>query len=84
MKHLTNEALLKELEERGYIHIFWHVDDITSRAEEKGVELTEQETREIAENISSGHDANIGINWDSIDCFIDNFVEERNRKAVAP
>ena len=75
---------LKESEEADeedseWIHCSWHVDDIKSRDEDD--ELTEDECREILHWMKRKHDANIGINWDVIDCYIDMFKREREEKS---
>lgn len=63
----------KVLERYGIIDCFWHIDDIISRGPELSEprKITVKEAREIAALISRKHDATIGINWDTIDCFID-------------
>ena len=65
------------LKNAGYIFTLWSVNDILSRAEELGIELSEKEAIEIGEALDLNHDANIGINWDSIDTEIEEFAKER-------
>ena len=60
------------LEKQGYIMVFWHKDDIRSKAEEMEVKLTEDQIDEIADSISHKHDAELGINWFNIQ--IEHFV----------
>lgn len=44
----------------------WHKSDILQQAKEEGVELTDEQCKEVADYIEHTHDANIGINWEVI------------------
>ena len=50
--------------------IVWQVDDVLYRADELGIEITEEEAEEILNVMNHHHDACIGINWDVIDCHL--------------
>lgn len=60
------------------IAIIWGIEDVLGRAEEQEIPLTEDEARDILSWMDRKHDADIGINWDTIDCYIDMYVEGRN------
>jgi uncharacterized protein YpuA (DUF1002 family) len=62
MKAEVKEYLKKE----GYVLYFWHKDDIRDKAEEMGIEVTEEQVDDIAEALEET-DANFGINWNSIE-----------------
>ena len=49
------------------ITITWSLEDILDRAEEIGVELTEEQASDVLDSLLRRHDCNIGINWDVID-----------------
>jgi hypothetical protein len=51
------------------ISISWHFTDIQERDDS----LTNDEARQVLQLIKDGHDANIGINWQTIDAWIDYF-----------
>ena len=51
------------------ISINWHFTDIQSVDET----LTNDEARQILQLIKRKHDANIGINWETIEAWIDYF-----------
>jgi len=55
----------------------WCEDDITDQCEQIGEELTLDETRKVLEIIVKSHDAEIGINWGSINSAIDEVVGAR-------
>lgn len=53
----------------------WSLTDIKDQANERlDVQLTDKQAIEISENISRTHDATIGINWDVINCHIDDYI----------
>ena len=50
--------------------VAWSVADVLSQAKEIGIEITENEAREILFKVIHKHDANIGIHWDIFDNYI--------------
>ena len=78
MKKPTKQQIEKAkqtLKNAGYLSPMWHKDDIRERYLEnygsKVIPLNDEEVNQIAGAIERRHDANIGINWDVIDIFID-------------
>ena len=72
------DLLSKELEEdvdKTIAHV-WHVDDVKMRAEERGIDLSEQQALEILQQIDKGKDASVGINWDVIDIVTDMYLSQ--------
>lgn len=78
------QAQRKRLEKQGYIMVFWHKDDIRSKAEEMEVELTDEQVDEIANDICRNHDAEYGINWDSIEFRIQEIVDKTTQTLNLP
>lgn len=60
------------------IAISWSIEDVISRAEEYEVDLTKEQARELLEQLLDNHDACIGINWDVMDFYIEEFKRENN------
>lgn len=61
------QTVLVELRSRSdadCIAIVWQTDDVQMQRPD----LTEEQCQEVLHRLNSGHDANIGINWDVIDC----------------
>lgn len=56
---------------KDFISIEWHIEDVKSRAKERGIKVTDAQSREILEYIERKHDANIGVNWEVIDIWTD-------------
>ena len=55
----------------------WHISDV----QEDHDWLTDDQAREVLGWMEKYHDANIGINWDVIDYWIDEIVKEREEVA---
>lgn len=56
---------------------WWHIEDVQSVAED----LSDDEAREVLRIMARKSDANIGINWDSIDAWAD-FVRETRTEEI--
>lgn len=83
MKKPTYEEIQKAkeiLKAADFIESFWHMDDIIGRAKENKKRITKKQAREIAAIMSRRHDANIGINWEVIDCHIDMYFDDLKTK----
>ena len=62
-------------------HSSWAVEDIHCciRNKDMDVEVSDEEAAEILGWIEMKHDASIGINWDVIEYYIEEFVKERDK-----
>jgi len=63
--------VLNEYEEAGYFGLNWSLPDIISKAEDMGVECSEDEAREIAYTIEQNGDCEYGITWDTIAYYVE-------------
>jgi len=59
------------------ISIVWHIEDVKS-ADGEETDLTDTECCEVLARAEYGHDANYGINWEVLQCYIDQVKNERN------
>jgi len=73
--------LIKNEGQQWLIRDEWCEDDITDQCEQIGEELTQDETRRVLEIIVKSHDAEIGINWNSINSAIDEVLMQRDQEA---
>ncbi len=83
---------MTEFNKQNSISIIWHVDDVQMRLsimEEydwfkkkygNNVELTHNECMKILSNIESYHDAEVGISWDTIENYINKYLEKKRTK----
>lgn len=56
----------------------WDIYDVQARLEDYwGFELTDAECTKVLKLVARSHDANVGINWDSIDAAIETLYGDR-------
>ena len=46
------------------VAVTWHAENVKRQAENMGIELTDQQVRNILDSMIDDHDACIGINWE--------------------
>lgn len=77
-KRMSLTKIKEELFKTGWIISAWHLDDIKLCAENYNrEELSYDDCRVIMKEIEKSHDAEIGINWESILVCIDNFLTKK-------
>jgi len=68
---------LKEIKEListpDIIYIAWGVEDVLMRAGEREIAISDENARRVLEKIKHYHDASIGISWDTIDYWLDEY-----------
>lgn len=66
------------------ISISWSIDDVKSvdqnRQDDSTTPLTDDECREVLRLAKDNHDANVGINWDVLEIWIDEVREKREQE----
>lgn len=72
--HEQIEAAKQVLSDAGFIQVYWTEEDIRARQDEDEP-LTDEQVKNIRDSIERRHDANLGINWEVIDIFIDDELE---------
>ena len=60
------------------IHIGWSTEDVLQRAKDNDVKLTEDEANSILLEMQRDYDADVGINWETIDVYVDDLVDVRD------
>ena len=61
---------------QNHIALVWDIWDIHRKAEEMGVELTDEQAQDILDTIYADHDASVGVNWDVIETNIEFYLAE--------
>ena len=74
------ERYLDMFESGDAIALIWQVDDVTSLAIDMGVELSDQEARDILWEAARRHDANEGISWIVLETLISMYATERDNE----
>ena len=66
---------VKQFFDPDWVASWWHISDIHCQANNSGDdeadEITDEQAREVLRLMISKHDSNIGINWETIDVWID-------------
>jgi hypothetical protein len=68
-RHHAEKKLQAAFEDK--IIVVWCIDDVIGRAKERGIKLSRKKALEALEGMERRHDASMGINWDTVDCWID-------------
>lgn len=57
---------------KGHVAVaIWCREDVIERAKVQGIQLGEKAADDILDYLDRKQDASLGINWDTLDCFID-------------
>jgi len=59
------------------LFILWNKEAVKCRENELGITLTPEERTKVLNRIEQDKTADLGINWDVIDCYIYKIREER-------
>ena len=63
-------------QDKNSIFIFWHISDIFNQAKERNIRISLEDARNMLQEIKDNHDATIGINWNVIDTYLDEYVRK--------
>lgn len=53
----------------------WCEEDVIGRARERGKVVTKEQAQRILDTIDNKQDCSLGISWDTLDCYIDDELE---------
>jgi len=54
----------------------WCIEDVIGRAKERGITLTREQADGILDLVDRKQDCSLGISWDTLDCYTDNYINE--------
>jgi len=69
------EAMVLRLIDPDWIASWWHIDDV--REVNGGEDLTDGEAQDVLKMAMNRFDANIGINWEILEHYVDCVVADR-------
>jgi hypothetical protein len=79
------EGAVKQFFDPDWIASWWHISDVHTIANESGEdeadEITDEQAREVLRLMNKNHDSNVGINWETIDLWIDIVKNQSKEKA---
>ena len=59
------------------IQINWSTIDVVNTAEQMNIYLTDEEADKILDELEENHDPQLGINWDVIENYIQQYLDEQ-------
>jgi hypothetical protein len=66
---------VKQFFDPDWVSSWWHISDIHCQANNSGDDeadvITDEQAREVMRLMTMNHDSNVGINWETIDVWID-------------
>lgn len=62
----------------------WCVEDVLERAKERGIKVSKEQAEEILDEIDRKQDASLGISWDIIDAYLDDFKKREDMRKSSP
>jgi len=66
--------LLRDFENQHVAVAIWCEDDVLELAREKGIKCSRTRAREIIDVVDRKQDATLGITWDTISVYLDEYV----------
>ena len=73
----TSEDILR-LTSPDWVSDWWHIDDLEN-ADWDGYLVTEDDYREILRRAKKYLDSNSGLNWETMQCYVDSYLQEKER-----
>jgi hypothetical protein len=68
----------------GHVAIaIWQRADVLGIAEDQGVKLSPEEADEILDDIDANQDCEYGISWMTLQCYVDDYVRDRDKPEQA-
>jgi hypothetical protein len=59
---------------------YWQVGDVTGKADEMGVDITNEDAQEILDEIEDNIDSDHGVSWTTLRVYIEDFIEAKKKK----
>jgi len=53
----------------------WTVDDVLEQAKKKKMKITKEDAEEVLDRIDRKQSADLGITWDTLDCYLDDLED---------
>ena len=76
---------IKHLTDPDWLASWWHISDVmdsfNSEEDHEELNLTEDEAREVLRRLDKYHDCEVGINWEVIQNYCEDILDEREKVA---
>lgn len=57
-------------------YVAWEKNDVLERAQKRSIKITEEHARNVIEEAIYRHDCTLGITWDTLDVYLDEYQED--------
>ncbi len=74
------KKLQKEFEQYKEESISWSAEDFITRAKQTGYRISKERAQEALERMIYKHDAELGISWTTVDCYLEEYGTPVKRK----
>lgn len=54
----------------------WSIEDVQDQAKERKIKISKRKAEELLDDLDRHQDASIGINWDTINAYLDEYGEK--------
>ena len=72
------EHLQRHLKPTDHVAItIWNVEDVLDQAKERKIKISKRKAEELLDDLDRHQDASVGINWDTISAYLDEYGEEK-------
>ena len=81
-EHLQSAARRLIVYNTGDEHVamaLWCEEDVFERARERKMKITREQARYVVKMLDYKQDASLGISWDTIDCYLDELVLDKEK-----
>ena len=76
---------VKRIVDPDWMASWWHISDVmdcfNSEEDHEELNLTEKEAREVLRRLDKYHDSEVGINWEVIQNYCEDIINERKEVA---
>ena len=80
---MTKAQLLEHVQglddSQHYAAPIWCTEDVIAKAKEMHKRITKNMANDIIDQIDRKHDCEMGITWDTLECYIDDAISDRQR-----
>ena len=74
-------TMLKSVDNRNeYAIAIWSIDDVIERADERDKKMTRKQALDVIGRVERNQDAEMGINWNTLDAWIDTVLNKAKKK----
>ena len=75
----SSEDILR-LTNPDWVAAWWHISDVEDCCDWQGLDITDDDSREVLRLAHKYHDSNLGINWEVLQSWVDQVIKQKERE----